>query len=806
MKHLSILLLLMATHLGYAQQNIKGTLYDGQGKAIEFANVLLVKASDSSLVKGTLSTSSGTYQFDAIAPGYYRVLASMVGYQKAGSAPFEVTAEGTTLTVLALRLQEVATQLKEVTVRTQKPLIEQHHDKTVLNVENSIIAAGSTALEVMEKAPGLVIDQNDNISMRGRQGVIVMIDGKPVPMSGAELANMLRGMSANSIEKIDLITNPSAKYDASGNAGIIDIRLKKDKRLGSNGSLSSSFGHGYFGKSNQSLQLNHRSSKFNVFGNYSYVYRRDFTNLDIYRRFYEGPAYLGAYDQQNRFNYAFHAHTLRAGVDYYLGPKTIIGLVANGNLFSLKRFNTNQSAVLNAQQVATSTFVTEGRNAEGRANQGLNLNAKHTFGESHELSADLDYIAYGRADLQNFTTNYYNLQGEPLRSPYLLHGDLLGGLSIASAKVDYTLPLPSLKANLEAGAKSSLVSANNKLSFFDRSEGRNEPDLDKSNHFLYSENINAAYVNANRKWTKASLQLGLRLENTIANGRQLSDGQQFNRNYTQLFPSGAFTYTAGKDHNLGVSVSRRINRPTYNQLNPFKNFLDPSTYSAGNPFLLPELSYSFELNHTYKQKFLTKLSYSRTSDVMLNVLSPDPSEEKLVVQTFRNLATLDYYGLTVSVPFSAGNWFQSVNNGTFYYGLYQGNVADTDLRNGRPTFNLNSNNTFLLPGGWSAELNGVYRHREIYGFLDVRPIWFASAGIQKQFWDKKGTLKLNITDGFYTNQVRATTALTGYSESFYQRRDSRVATLTFSYRFGKNGVAPSRKRNSGAEDEKRRAE
>jgi hypothetical protein len=386
-----------------------------------------------------------------------------------------------------------------------------------------------------------------------------------------------------------------------------------------------------------------------------------------------------------------------------------------------------------------------------------------------------------------------------------LYGDLDGVLTIQSAKVDYTQPLTGIKGKLDAGLKSSLVKADNDLQFFDRSNNGNVLDPGKSNHFIYKENINAAYLNASKKWSKASLQLGLRVENTIADGKQLSDGQEFNRNYTQLFPSAFVGYTVNKMHDLGLSLSRRIDRPTYNQLNPFKYFLDPSTYSTGNPFLKPQLTYSVEFTHTYNQKITAKYSYSRTTDNMISVLSPDPELDKVVVQTDRNLAKYNYYGVNLSVPASVGNWFNSTTNASFYYGLYQGNLANTNLRNGRPTFNINSNNTFVLTKDWTAELTGEYQAREIYGFLDIKPIWFVAGGVQKQLWQKKANVKLNVTDIFYTSKVRATTALTGYTERFYQRRDSRVATVSFTYQFGKNQAAPSRRRTGGAEEEKRRA-
>ncbi len=799
-------MLLLSTSIYAQQASIKGTVLDEAKKEVGYANVLLLHAADSSLVKGMLSEPTGAFLFEGVAAGKYRVVASMVGYAKAKSSEVTVTENSGSITLPPLMLQQSSTNLKEVVVEGQRPLIEQHLDRTVLNVENSIAAAGNTALEVLEKAPGVVIDQNDNISMRGRPGVIVMIDGKQVPMSGTELANMLRGMAANSVDKIELITNPSSKYDAAGNAGIIDIKLKRDKNLGTNGTINSSFGHGEYAKSNQGLQVNHRTQKFNLFGSYNYVYRRDYNQLNIYRRFYEGDAFTGAYDQQNPFQFKINNHTLRLGADYFLGPKTVVGIVTNGFISDFDRTNSNRSLVINAQEQPESSFLTDAVAEHDRSNQSINLNFKHTLDSAgREITADLDYIAYQNQDLQDFTTNFYNLRNEQIRDPYLLYGTLDGNLNIKSAKVDYKQPWKAVEGTLEAGLKSSLVNSDNDLQFFDRSNGGNVPDLGKSNHFLYEENINAAYLNANTKMHKLSLQLGLRLENTIANGKQLTDGKEFDRDYTQLFPSAFLNYTLNKKNDLGLSLSRRINRPSYNQLNPFKNFLDPSTYSAGNPFLKPELSYNFELTHTYDQRFITKLSYSRTTDLMVQVLSPDLSEEKLVAQTFLNLAKYDYYGMTVTVPFSIGNWFNSMNNGTFYYGLYRGNLANTNLRNGKPTFNINSNNTIKLPKDWSAEITGVFRGSEIYGFLDVEPLWFASAGVQKQLWDKKASVKLNISDIFYTNRVKATTELTGYSEKFFQSRDTRVATISFNYRFGKAEGAPARRRTGGAEEEKSRA-
>lgn len=785
-------------------QTITGSVLSVNGLMVSGATVNLLRQEDTILVKAELTNEEGIYRFEQIPAGNYLIVLEHPEYALYRT---ELVVVNGNLTYETIYLDERNAQLDEVAITVQRAFIEQHFDKTVLNVDKSISNAGNTALEVLEKAPGLVIDQNDNISMRGRAGVIVMIDGKPVPMSGADLANMLRSMPSNSVDRIELITNPSAKFDAAGNAGIIDIKLKKDNRIGTNGSLTSTIGMGRYFKTTQGLQLNHRNRKINIFGNYNYSNREEFIELDIYRQFYTNAQLTGGYDQQNRFQYTIKSHNARVGADYDISPNTIIGFAANGLLSDFDRNNNNRSLVLDEDLEAGSYFLTRGSSNNQKPSGGVNLNFKHTIDTTgREITADLDYIVYSNSDIQDYRTTYFNLNDTPTLDPYLLHGALAGDLKIRSAKADYSQPFPAIKGNLEAGIKSSLVDSDNDLKFFDRSNGGNDLDENISNQFIYRENINAAYLNLNTRREKFSAQFGLRIENTNAEGDQVTSGEKFNRKYTQLFPSGYMGYKMNDNHDFGLSISRRINRPTYNQLNPFKTFLDPSTYQAGNPFLNPELSYALEFTHTLKQKLVMKYSYSHTEDVIISVISLDPNQEQVVVQTNLNLAKLDYYGITLTAPFKIGSWFNSINNATLYYAHYRGNLANTNLDNGRPTYNLNSNNTFKLSDTWSAEVMGMYRSREIYGFLNVDPWWSVSGGVQKLFWDKKANLKLNISDAFYTQRARAQTQLTDYNENFFQLRDSRVVNLSFSYRFGKSQIAPARRRTGGAEEEKRRVE
>ncbi|SEW51219.1 TonB-dependent receptor domain-containing protein [Chitinophaga arvensicola] len=782
--------------------NINGQLTTHESALLKEVAIQLVQASNKKLVKIEYADSLGAFSFQQIPAGSYVIITQSMIFGRYESAPF-LHQQTTQLGVITLT--PAPTALKEAAVTAVKPFIQQQYDKTVLNVSGSISAAGGTALEVLEKAPGITIDQNDNIAMRGRQGVLVMIDGKQVPMTGQDLANMLRNMSASQIETIDLITNPSAKYDAAGNAGIIDIRLKKGKTSGTNGNLSLSLSQGRYPKLNPSLNFNSKHKNLNIFGSYNYAYREDINDLTIYRQFYDADnKYTGGNNYQNLFKYRNNSHNTRIGADYTINKKMMIGIAANG-IFYQGNITTNSVAqTLNAQQENTGSFITTGNNQPHRNNTSINLNYKYTLDTSgRELTADLDYARFNSAETQNYLTRYFDTQQWENKTPYALFGDLNGDLSIRSVKIDYTQPLKIIGAGMQAGIKSSWVKSDNDVQFFDRSNGGNVLDEGKSNRFIYKENINAAYVNVSKKWSHLSLQLGLRAENTQTNGFQVIGAKTFNRDYTQLFPSGYIGYEFNTTHDLGLSMSRRIDRPSYRQLNPFKVFLDPLTSAAGNPFLLPETTNSFELTHTFRQQYTTKIGYSRTRDNILIVLSPD-TEPNTILQTGRNLAMYDYYNLSFGFPVTIRKWLSSTNTALLYYGNYKGDLVNTHLNVSRVSFNFNSVNTITLRPLTTMEITGSYESRSYYGFLDVNSFWFVSAGVQQQLWHKKASLKLNLSDIFFTNQTNAVTRLTGYGETFKQKRDTRVLTLTFNYKFG-GGSSSGNKRQTGAEEEKRRA-
>ncbi len=788
-------------------QTISGKITDEQSKPLAGTNVILLMPDNKTLVKSDMTNDEGGFVLDAIPAGEYILKVYLLGYENYTN-PVSVKTENINIPVISLKPK--GNTLNEVAVRAQKPFIEVQADKIVVNVENSIVSAGSSGLDILARSPGVKVDQNDNISLKGKQGVNVMMDGKLMPMSGTDLANLLKSMPSNSIDKIELISNPGARYDAAGTAGIINIKTKKDQKLGWNGSVNASYGQGVYSKYGTGFNVNYRNKKFNAYVNYNYAYRLWFNHLKLNRRFLdtskaEYGKKLFTYDQDNYALFDFKNNIASAGADYSISKNTTIGISGNYATNNFDPKADNASRALGSNDDVLYYFNTKGRHKNKYYNYSGNANLRHTFDTTgKELTVDVDYAAFGNQSNQSFVTTYTAPDGSSYLPNYYLKSDLSGNTQVRSVKADYSNPLRG-DAKIEGGIKSSYVTADNEPLFYEQVNGNYELDTKRSNHFIYNENINAAYANTSKEWTKWGMQLGLRMENTNAEWEQITLKQKYDTSYVQLFPNLAVQRHLNKKNDIGLSVSRRIERPNYEQLNPFKYFIDKTTYRAGYPYIRPALSYNVELSHTFMQRFITTFTYNVTNNIIVEVIQPSDNEDSVTVQTNKNLKRMTFYGLSGAYPFQITKWWSNVTNFNVYYAQYEGNIANTNLNSGRPTFDLNTNNTFILPKDFSCELGFWYQARQLYGFMDVKPNWMLNAGIQKNLLNKRATIKANIQDIFWRGYPRATSNYTGYQEDFIAKRDTRQASISFTYRFGKRNIAPMRRRSGGAEDEKRRA-
>lgn len=798
--HLFLLISSCIAQTAFGQVSLSGSVTGKENRPEADALVLLF-SSDTVLLKTELTDPQGVFTFNIPGAQSCFVKITAEGYNDYFSPMISINGNRI---LPAIALTAAQTELTEVNVVAKKPYLERQPGKLILNVENSISATGSSAFELLEKAPGVAINSSDVISLSGKGGIVVQINGKMLPMTGTDLANYLRGIPSNAIEKIELVTNPSAKYDAAGTA-IINILLKKDTRLGTNGTITAGYGQGVYAKTNAGISLNHRTKKLNLYGSYNYAYRKSFNHLILDRRFYQGDAFQGAYVQDNYIQFPFNNHILRAGVDITLNPKNTLSVVVSGVSNRFNPAGQNGSDVIGPDGLIASRFATTNQSKDNWYNGSANVNYKRTPDTlGSEWTVDLDYARYGNQTQQLFTTRYYDLNNQEYKNAYLLYGDIHGDLAIHSIKTDYHKVLAKNRS-FETGLKSSYVVADNNLAFYNRSSGTAIFDSTKSNHYIYKENINAAYANFTQKVGKWNYQVGLRAEYTHVSGHQLVYNIVHDTSYLQLFPTANVSYKINDKQTVELSYNRRIDRPGYDQLNPFKFYLDPSTYREGNPYLRPQTTHNLEIAHLWKETIYSQLGILRTFNNITEVIAPSATQANVTVQTNINLRKVDMIYGNVSAPLNPTKWWNSTNNLNGYVALYSGDVAKTTISNrGNFAWNVLTTNTFTIGKTWSVECTGSYRSREIYAFDKIKPIWTVGAGVQKKIFHNLGSVKLNVTDLFFTNRIRADVAFTNYTEYFDVKRETRVATLSMTYKFGKASVPAGKRRGGGADDLKSR--
>ena len=797
------LLCLFSSSLFSRTGSISGKVLDNQGQAVSFANVVLHTTTDSSMVKVEYTNDDGSYQLANIPAGNYWVNVSFVGLTDYNSEPFDLS-EGEQKQFPAVQLQAMAENLEEVVVVAQRPLLELKPDKMVFNVEGSANATGSNALELMRKAPGVVVDNNDNISMLGRAGVRVYIDGKPSPLRGDDLAAYLKSMQSTEIDNIELITNPSAKYDAEGNAGIINIRLKKDKNLGANANINLGGSAGQVARYNGSITGNYRNKKFNTFGNYSYYDGRNLNYFNLYR---EQGGY--AYDQRNRQGGDWNSHNFKTGADFFLSKKHTLGFIASGSIGDNTWNNGSRMPISPLGAAPERILIAESINEGDRNNLNFNLNYQFDNGKEVTWNIDADFGRF-RNEGTSFQPNlYFDGTETEMLSERIFTTDTPTDIDIYTFKADHERPF--LKGKLGAGFKVSQVETDNTFDFFNRIDGDDILDITRSNQFAYTENVNAAYVNYNRQVNKKfGIQLGLRAEQTHSTGDLTSavpsEEDFVERDYLDFFPSGGITFTPNQKHSLQLSYSRRINRPSYQDLNPFKSQLNELTFEKGNAFLQPEYANNIQLTHSFNYMLNTTISYSHTTDLITRITDIDEDNSEASFITWLNLADQHNYSLSLSAPIPIKDWWSTYTNLTGYYtrnkaDYGEGKLVDLDVY----AFNIYSQHTFKLPKDFGAELSGWYSSPSLWGgTFEMREMWSLDFGVKKKLFQGRANLKLSVSDIFKTTRFRGESTFGDLFMIASGINDSRRVRVNFSYLFGNAQVKGARKRKTGLSDESSR--
>ncbi len=802
------LLIVLTAATSYAQSTaykIAGKVVDPGNMPVAAATITLHKKADTSVLKMVVSNREGIFEFEQITRGEYLISATAIGFERSFSEATHINDHS--LLVPVIRMNRQTNELKAVAVVSRKPLIETKIDRTIVNVDAAVSNVGATALEVLEKAPGVTVDKDGNISLKGRQGVQVFIDGKPAYLSGAELVNLLRNMNASQLEQVEIMTNPPAKYDAAGNSGIINLKTKKNKQKGFNGSATAGFTQGRYLRSNESVNLNYRKGKLNSFLNFSSFQNNGFQELNIERIYKkeDGKTVDARFNQTTFMPRKNAGNNLKLGMDFMLNKKTSVGLVASGFYNPDRYNNSNQSFLKDANDQLDSMVLSTSKMTDRWRNGNLNINFRRQIDSTgKELSADIDYSGYASQNKQQFVNTSFSPAGQEMNK-YLLNSDIPVHINIYSLKMDYVHPLKK-GAKLETGMKSSYVETDNNAGFVTWENGAWVNDENKTNHFDYKENINAAYVNFSQTFGKLGVQAGLRFENTRMDGHQLGNSSRpdssFTRSYTNLFPTAFFSYEADSINQFGLSVGRRIDRPAYQDLNPFVFFIDNYTYQVGNPYIRPQYTINTELSHTYKGKIVTTVNYSRTNDY-----ANETFDQKGYATILRqgNIGVYENTGISVSAQITVTKWWTASLYSNFNYNRFKGNLYGAELNVDGSNLMFNVNNQFKFEKGWSAELSGFYRTRGIDGQIVINALGQMSGGISKQVMKGKGSVRLVFRDLLYSNRVSGDIIFKQTEAHFNNRRDSRVAGFTFTYRFGKPIKGPANsKRNGGAQEEKNR--
>jgi hypothetical protein len=770
--------------------------------------ISLVLASDNSLVKTEITEADGTFKFSNVKENSYKILVDDSNFQIYQSETLVVSQDSSLVEVPFINLTRIGTtQLREIVVKKKKPFVENKIDRTIVNVDAFITAAGGDALDVLEKAPGITVDQNGTITFKGKTGVQVFIDDKPTYLSGSELESYLRSLPASTLDKIELMTNPPAKYDAAGSAGVINIVSKKSKAKGFNGSASSRVSQGKRTHSRQGLNLNYLTDKVRIFGNIGYAYQNPINDLFIFRQFKNEDQSTKSVFYQNSFIESIvHTSNAKIGVDYYFNDKTTFGIGLTGISKDNRQRTEVKSDLTNAALVLDSTIIARNRENETFKNGGINLNFRRDLDSiGQKITVDLDYLNYDTSTTQTFN-NFVYQPDSLLSSQDELKGLLPAAIVIYSLKTDYFLPLKN-NGSFEIGYKSSFSKTDNVADYRDVIGGNEVPNYDTSNHFKYDETIHAGYINLNTNYKRFTFQTGLRLENTNSKGNQLGNVEKpaarFERTYTNLFPTVYIQYKLDSvgNNQLVLNYGRRINRPYFQDLNPFVSPLDKFTFYSGNPFLNPSFADNYELSYRWKEYISTTLSYGYSKDEINETIE---IRDEIYFSRPGNIGKSQFYSINVNAQIPFNKWWSANAYSELTNMQYQSKLYTEDLNSSGTFWYFSINNSFKFKQDWSVELNGTYQTDVVSSQFVLLSRSNVNFGIQKKILKGKGSIKLAANDIFYANinngiirNIRLTDA------NWRNRPDSRFVALTFTYSFGKSFQTKTHEA-TGADSEKNR--
>ncbi|MEN0095039.1 MAG: TonB-dependent receptor [Pedobacter sp.] len=781
----------IAEAMAQGKETITGMVVNEAKLPIHDATIFVLTTKQE-VVATSFTDVNGNFKINVDRSGQLQLKISHTGFQSYTSAPFE----GANKDFGSIILSSATKNLKEVVVESKQNPVTLDGNTLVFNVDKTISAQGSNALDALRKAPGVFVDNDQTISLNGKPGAMILIDGKQTYLSSREIADLLRAMPASQLKSIEIINSPSAKYDAAGTGGMINIKTTKLQFKGFNGSITSNFAYGILVRQSEDLSFNYRKDKVNVFGSYNHAFGH-------YKYVY------GAARLQGNGNYISDTDDTdkrkrmgsRLGIDYNLDKKNTIGILLTGNFIFGGGITDTHTQLLNNQQNLDAINDYYHQNTQ-RYNVNLNYKFEDTLG--HSLNIDADY-GYYQKDAGNFQTNLYTDLQQTLLNDHYYRTINGANIDLKAIKVDYTGNF--WKGTIESGAKYSAIATDNDSRFFQVLSTNELLDEQRSNDFSFKEEILSGYINFKKPFGAWVFQGGLRVENTLSKGAltyQKSGAavaENIHRNYTNFFPSLSLSAKLNKDHQLSFGYARRIDRPAYQDLNPFVYLLDELSFWSGNPFLKPQFSQRFNVLYTFRNTTIIGLNYSYSTNFRANIT--DAVDANKIVMVPRNVGIQKNYSLTLTQLATLAKWWSLTFNGVCYhlgnevsFEQYQNfNLKQTAAR-------LNLQQTFKLPFKFTGEIFNTYNSKRLSGANEIiRSSTQLDLGLQRNLLAGRASFRLIWADIYKGNKFNSMQQLPGLYLQSYGYYESRQVRLSFTYKFADASVKGPRNRNSALENE-----
>lgn len=766
-----------------AQVMITGSIQDEQQTAIPAATILLLNPSDSSMVKGTITDDTGHFQFQSVNPGLYLLSISVIGYQNRETSLFEARNQPIQMEPILL-LQSVE-QMDEIAVSARRPMFEQELDRLIFNVQQNISSAGSSVLEMLGKSPGVQINkQSNSISLNGNPGVRIMINGKDTRMPPDAVLDMLDGMNAATVEQIELIHTPPARYEAEGTAGIINVKMEEYAGQGYFGSTGGNLGYNRAETLGGHLNFTYRGRKVGFFTNYSINFDR---KEELWRneRFLEQQGFRESAITSNMRNPTIDVQNLQAGLEYRIQTETEVSLLLTGSRRLWKTDDLSENNIFAGPDVTLASEMSV-REINHWKNGNANLGLTHTFNENRTMGIDLDYLYYVQDNPSVYQNDFLG-GNEALMDTEGIDVDKRTPIHIRSARMDYSEQI-SPGFGIETGVKGTLSTFNNRVEVSEDSrEGWQVNDV-LSNDVDLRETMAAVYVSGN--WAPSDdfqVTGGVRYEYTNSLLDPLGQQSDISRKFSHIFPSLFIKKNLGTGSSIGGSFSRRITRPTFNDLAPFVFFLSPGTFISGNTDLKPAVSNGGKLDYQHNS-WLFSLQYTYTEDYIGGFQSQINTETNELIYQAQNLDYLQTASVSAIFPLEPASWWDIQTNLAVRHQWYKTGFDYFDERESVTGVSGDMTHTIYFPENFSFELAGYYTSSSLWGINQFRPHGVLNAGVQKTIVNGNGTLRLAFNNILQSNKMRANSRipneglLTKWSYDYLDRS----VNLTFTWRFGNN--------------------